>query len=47
MNTNAGYFGFGAFVLAGCIIQLTIIAVCIVIKTIYGGTSSNTSISEL
>lgn len=43
VKTSAGYFGFGSFIISGCIIQLLILIVCIAIKTYYGGTSSTAS----
>lgn len=42
-KTSAGYFGFGGFVLAGCIIQLVILAICVMVKIFYGGENSNLS----
>lgn len=40
-NTSAGYFGFGGFILAGCVIQLLILSICIVIKTLHSGSPSS------
>ena len=45
VNTSAGYYGFGSFILAGCIIQLVILAVLIMVKTYFGGTSSTANTS--
>lgn len=45
-KTSAGYFGFGGFILAGCIIQLIILAICVLVKIFFGGQSSNLSATE-
>ena len=38
-TSSPGYFGFGGFVLAGCLIQVVVLFVCIIIKIIFGGAS--------
>jgi hypothetical protein len=37
MNSSPGYFGFGEFMLAGCLIQLLILLTCTILKIYYGG----------
>lgn len=38
-STNVGYYGFGAFILSGCIVQIVVVALCVGIMMYYGGIS--------